>query len=93
MGDPVREYRRFRIKTVRGIDDFAMMQEVLKRRFKRAQKWLDIHNREEGSSSSTADASFGTLPNLVIVDGGKGQLSAALDAMRNLGVGISPSPD
>ena len=84
------EYRRFRIKTVRGIDDFAMMQEVLKRRFKRAQEWLNIHKREEGSSSSTSDASFGALPNLVIVDGGKGQLSAALDAMRNLGVGDIP---
>ena len=67
-----------------------MMQEVLKRRFKRAQKWLNAHKKDEGSSSSTADESFGTLPNLVIVDGGKGQLSAALDAMRNLGVGDIP---
>ena len=84
------EYRRFRIKNVRGIDDFAMMQEVLKRRFKRAKELLDAQRGEDGDRPPDIDQSFGTLPDLVIVDGGKGQLSAAHDAMRNLGVGHIP---
>ncbi|MDR3318129.1 MAG: excinuclease ABC subunit UvrC [Clostridiales bacterium] len=65
-------YRRYRIKTVEGADDFASMNEVLKRRFAR----LD-------------DAAFGRRPDLIVVDGGKGQLSAALDAMREAGVTVN----
>ncbi|MBE0481485.1 MAG: excinuclease ABC subunit UvrC, partial [Dehalococcoidia bacterium] len=61
-------YRRFRIRTVEGIDDYAMMREVLKRRFRRAG---------EANGSSWA-----VLPDLVIVDGGKGHLSCALEAVR-----------
>ncbi len=71
------EYRRFRIKGVTGANDFAMMQEVLKRRFAKAK-------------DGPRDESFGAVPDLVIVDGGKGQVSAAHDAMRNLGVGEIP---
>jgi excinuclease ABC subunit C len=61
-------YRRFKIKTVEGVDDFASMREVVSRRFSN-------HNRDE----------WGT-PDLVLIDGGKGQLSAAVDAFRSLGV-------
>jgi excinuclease ABC subunit C len=135
------EYRRFRIKTVVGANDFATMAEVLGRRFKRWENksgTFDAH--DDGSngsgeigagdgdepgidiaggrwpgaleqvqaemaggavrSGSEAQESFslgseeeddglsgwGALPDLVIVDGGKGQLAAALDAMRNLGL-------
>ncbi len=82
------EYRRFRIKGVQGTNDVAMMQEVLKRRFKRAQEALaeslDAERRPQ------FDESFQSLPDLLIVDGGKGQVSAAHDAMRNLGVGEIP---
>ena len=67
-----REYRRFKIKTVEGANDFAMMAEMVGRRFKRVE-------------SDSDDESFGTLPALVIVDGGKGQLHAALDALHELG--------
>ena len=112
------EYRRFRIKWVQGADDFAMMQEVLKRRFKRAAEVLAAARPElvEGSpetdlraadapaegrpysadpepvegGAASADESFEAMPDLVIVDGGKGQVSAAHDAMRNLGVGHIP---
>jgi len=99
------EYRRFRIKTVAGANDFAMMQEVLKRRFARAGQALgaDVGARlvspgEAGGAPPAADKgrpieydeSFGAVPDLVIVDGGKGQVSAAHDAMRNLGVGHIP---
>jgi excinuclease ABC subunit C len=63
-------YRRFQIKHVAGVDDFASMQEVLRRRFARLAKG-------EGST----DESFGTRPDLVIIDGGKGQVSAAAETM------------
>jgi len=62
------EYRRFKIQTVLGQDDFAMMREVIKRRF--------TNLREEKKP----------FPDLVLVDGGRGQLNSALDALRDLGV-------
>ena len=68
-------YRRFRIKTVSGADDYAMLQEVLKRRFKRG---------------SNAQDSWAILPDLVLIDGGKGQLNAALSAMGEAEVGSVP---
>lgn len=66
------EYRRFKIKTVEGANDFAMMAEMVRRRFRRLE-------------SDGSDESFGALPDLVIVDGGKGQLHAALDALHEVG--------
>jgi excinuclease ABC subunit C len=80
------EYRRFRIRWVEGSNDFAMMAEVLRRRFKRAKDVIE----ERARAGADADESFGALPDLVIVDGGKGQVSAAHDEMRNLGVGHIP---
>jgi len=61
-------YRRYKIKTVEGSDDFAMMREVLERRLRRG----------------VAD---GDLPQLIVIDGGKGQLGAVCGVMRELGVG------
>lgn len=66
-------YRRFRIKTVAGADDYAMLQEVLRRRFKRVK------------SETAAEGTWAVLPDLVLIDGGKGQLNAALSAMQELG--------
>ena len=72
-GRPARkEYRRFKIRSVRGQDDFAMMAEVVGRRFRR----LVQENRR--------------LPHLVVVDGGKGQLSAACKVLNELGIGELP---
>ncbi len=134
------EYRRFRIKTVEGANDFAMLQEVLRRRFKRA---IGVGNGEtedaatqgdgdtgkgyplplgegEGSSTphpvgggrdarapstqhpapstrhsglSTQSSSDGwaALPDLVIVDGGKGQLNSALEVLDDLGLANLPA--
>jgi excinuclease ABC subunit C len=65
-------YRKFGIKGVEGQDDFAMMAEVVARRFARARP----------ATSDGYDESFAAVPNLVVVDGGKGQLSAALAAMQ-----------
>src|SRR4029079_13206353 len=86
------EYRRFRIKTVEGANDFASMAEVLRRRFRRAREQVlrdagaDVAGVEaapaDGKSRARDDESFAALPDLVIIDGGKGQLGAVLDVMR-----------
>ena len=70
------EYRRFRIKTVEGTDDFASHREVLRRRFRRALE------SEEGS----AEELRWRMPDLVIIDGGKGQVSAARGVLDELGL-------
>ena len=67
-------YRRFHIKGVSGANDFAMLQEMLRRRFRRL------------AAGGDPDASFESLPDLVIIDGGRGQLSAAREVMEELGV-------
>jgi excinuclease ABC subunit C len=69
-------YRRFRIKTVEGPDDFASMAEVIRRRFINARN---------------GNPRFVPLPDLVVVDGGKGQLSAARAVMRELGYARIPT--
>jgi excinuclease ABC subunit C len=74
-------YRHFRIKTVVGANDFAMLQEVLRRRFTRARK-------EEGHPK---EPSFSQIPQLVLIDGGKGQLSAAREVLEELGLGSIPT--
>jgi excinuclease ABC subunit C len=71
------DYRRFKIKSHDGNDDFASMQEVLTRRFKR------LKNAREGGEEN---ASFAASPDLVLIDGGKGQLSSAVEAMLHLGL-------
>lgn len=65
-------YRKFKVKTVDGIDDFASMREIVQRRYKRVKK--------EGIS----------LPDLILIDGGKGQLSMAVSALRELGLDYLP---
>jgi len=61
-------YRRFRIRSVEGVDDFASIREVVTRRFRRL-------SREEG-----------VFPEVLLIDGGKGQLNAALDVFQMLGI-------
>jgi excinuclease ABC subunit C len=75
-------YRRFHIKGVRGSNDFAMMQEMLRRRFAR----LAAARERAVEGSDDPDSSFESLPDLVVIDGGKGQLSAAREVMEELGV-------
>jgi excinuclease ABC subunit C len=70
------EYRRFRIKTVTGPNDFASHQEVLRRRFR------SVRIGEEGSE----EARRWSMPDLVIVDGGKGQVSAAKETLDGIGL-------
>ncbi len=65
-----RNYRRFRIRTVEGVDDFAAIAEVVRRRYARLKK--------DGTE----------LPDLVVVDGGRGQLSAAKAVLDDLDLHI-----
>jgi excinuclease ABC subunit C len=88
------EYRRFRIKTVEGQDDFASMREVLGRRFRQIAK----RRKQEREGDSVEEpvgepveepdepSPWDAVPDLVIIDGGKGQLSAVVDVMRDLGL-------
>jgi len=72
-------YRRFNIECAAGApDDFASMEEVLMRRFRRWQSAQDA----AAQPGSKPDPSFAFLPNLLIVDGGKGQLSRAVDVLQ-----------
>jgi excinuclease ABC subunit C len=68
-----RNYKKFKIRTVHGQDDFASMAEVVRRRYTRA--------KEEG-----------VLPDLILIDGGKGQLNAALDVLKELGIIMTNPP-
>lgn len=71
------EYRRFKIRTVSGIDDYSMMAEMVGRRFRR----LIEPETKEGKKANKQDP-----PDLVVIDGGKGQLNAALDQMHEDGI-------
>jgi excinuclease ABC subunit C len=68
-------YRRFRIKTVVGADDCAMIQETLRRRFKRG---------------IFGEGSWAIIPDLVLIDGGKGHLASALEVRQELGIDSIP---
>jgi len=70
-------YRRFNIKSVHGPDDYASMEEVLVRRFRRWQA-----SQEQQEVGKKADLSFSVLPDLLIVDGGLGQLNRAIGVLN-----------
>ena len=80
-GKPLsRDYRRFKIKAVDGVDDYASMKEMLTRRFKRLGEAIENPD-PEGKVGA-----WGVIPDLVIIDGGKGHLSAAQEVMLHLGL-------
>jgi excinuclease ABC subunit C len=77
-GEPAKHrYRTYRIQRAQGGDDFASMYEVLSRRFRRARE-------------ATRDDDAWRLPDLLVVDGGKGQLGVALAAARDVGIDVRP---
>lgn len=76
-------YRRFNIKTVEGPNDFASMEEVLARRFKR---WQVIQENKVKKPGEKVDSSFAILPDLLMVDGGPGQLSRAVKVLDDFGL-------
>ena len=79
------DYRKFRIKTVSGPDDYACMREVLTRRF--------LHGMEEGRelAEQNVDAVYGSFtkfPDLLLMDGGRGQVNIALSVLEELRINI-----
>ncbi len=102
------EYRRFKIKSVEGPNDFASHQEVLRRRFRHAGMQSTTRNEDnadlEGQFIATSEDGTGetgapgapgaqfqhdwAMPDLIIIDGGKGQLSAAMEVLQELHIDI-----
>lgn len=91
------EYRRFKIKTVEGPNDFASHQEMLRRRFRRQSSHMNNdenvpeENQIEDSSHIEQETPLQhewALPDLIIIDGGKGQLSAAMEVLQELHIDI-----
>ncbi len=86
------DYRRFKIRSVEGQDDFAMMQEVLRRRFRRARlvqgeaPAASAVSPNKAPPSRRGGDSWAIMPDLIILDGGKGQLNAGLKVLSEYGL-------
>ena len=93
-------YRRFQIKSVKGVDDYSMMREMLTRRFKRLAQSRkpreldapegDIEPAEVSNGKASGKNAWGIEPDLVLIDGGKGHLGAALQVFLELGINDIP---
>ena len=84
------QYRRFKIKTVEGADDYASMREVLTRRFRHG---LEERRRGGGGtpledSEELTDTKFAEFPDVIMMDGGRGQVNIALEVLAELGLNI-----
>lgn len=77
------DYRKFKIKGVLGPNDYASIEEVLYRRFKRYKK-----EKKEQELNNTLDLKFIKLPDIIFIDGGKGQVSAAKNILKDLNIDI-----
>lgn len=85
------DYRKFKTKTVRGQDDYGSMREVLTRRFSHAKRELEeLKNacKDRPLEELTAMGSFTRLPELLMMDGGKGQVNVALQVLEEQGLAI-----
>jgi excinuclease ABC subunit C len=78
------DYRKFIIKGVTGVDDFASMREVVTRRYRRVQE------AQSSPESGAAKAAQQKMPSLVLIDGGIGQLHSAAQALESLGIVNQP---
>ncbi len=89
-------YRRFRIRTVGDIDDYAMMREVLRRRFgklaQQDQQALKLRALDGDQSAGGSGETWGLIPDLVLIDGGKGHLTAAHGVFLELGISTDAVP-
>lgn len=74
------DYRKFKIKTVKGPDDYASMEEVLRRRF--------THGMAEQQEGKEAYGKFSRFPDLIMMDGGKGQVNVCIQVLGELGLNI-----
>ena len=80
-----RDYRKFRLRTIEGPDDYASMEEVLTRRFLHGKKELE-ELKEQGKDTTLG--SFTKFPDILMMDGGKGQVNVALCVLDHLGLDI-----
>lgn len=80
-----KDYRRFKIKTVEGPNDYASMREVIQRRF---QRGISEREKLQQEGKDPDLGKFSKLPDLVLIDGGLGQTGIALEAMEELGLNI-----
>lgn len=78
------DYRRFKIKTVLGPDDYGSMEEIIYRRFNRG-----IKEKEMIKQNIATIESFSVFPDLIMMDGGKGQVNVAKRVLKELGINIS----
>ncbi len=86
-------YRRFKIKAVEGVDDYSMMREMLTRRFKRlaqSRRPKDAESPVTSNQKKSGNNSWGIVPDLVLIDGGKGHLGASLQVFLELGINDIP---
>ena len=93
-------YRRFQIKSVKGVDDYSMMREMLTRRFKRLSQSRkpreldalegDVESAAVSNVKTSGKNAWGIEPDLVLIDGGKGHLGAALQVFLELGINDIP---
>ena len=83
-------YRRFKIKTVDGVDDYASMKEMLRRRLKRLSDVRSQRAKNPDDNGISITDGWSIVPDLVIIDGGKGHLSAALEVFLELGLDDIP---
>ena len=84
------DYRRFQIKTVNQVDDYSMMREMLSRRFKRLKEVNSIDTNPVSKATTRKDTKWTETPKLVLIDGGKGHLGAALQVFLELGINDVP---
>ena len=85
-GRPARsKYRKFKIRTIEGSDDYGSMQETLYRRFRHA---LEEKEKIESGELAEKDAKFLPYPDVLLIDGGKGHLNAALEILRQMEIDI-----
>ncbi|SHH58238.1 excinuclease ABC subunit UvrC [Clostridium grantii] len=79
------DYRRFKIKSVKGADDYQSMYEILHRRFKRG---IDEINLIQNKELDFTNGKFSVFPDLILMDGGKGQVNIALEVLKSLNISI-----
>ena len=91
-GRPKRnDYRKFKIKTVQGPNDYASMEEVLTRRFTHGLEELEKERKDQENGAETPDERFGSFtrfPDLILMDGGRGQVNIALKVLEELKLNI-----
>ena len=91
-GRPKRnDYRKFKIKTVQGPNDYASMEEVLTRRFTHGMEELEEERKNQEDGAEALDGSFGSFtrfPDLILMDGGRGQVNIALSVLSELKLNI-----